>query len=635
MVTGHAWARHRTITDPPLSHLREQSTVSSGSHTPPPAADSAATDAAATDAAATDAAATDAADATNDVIVRPMVPRRTPETAFFWDGCDAGQLLLQHCRSCDRPWYPAQRNCPRCQGNDIDIVAASGRGRLASYVVNHRDAPGFAAPYVIALVELDEGPRMLTNLVDCAPDPDTLPVGTAVQVRFQPVATADGRATATLAVFTPDNTPDNSAKHALDNTADHTATRAAPDPAPPTGASRFSGPDLPDPVAVPAVRFQRRGVAIVGAAETTELGTIDHLTPVELHLDAARNALADAGLAAADIDGVACAGVSPIEISFGLGITPTWVDGTMVGGSSFMLHVRHAVAALEAGMATCVLITHGESGRSRVGGMPVGRRSPLIEQFEWPFGVAGPPTMFTLPALAWMDRYNITEDQLAAVAVAQRRWAAMNPRAAKRDLITVDDVLDSPMVAWPFRKLMCCLVTDGGGALVLTTAERSTDTAGQPVHVLGTGEAVETPLVSQMADLTSSRAFRLAGRRALAEAGITTADVDHLMAYDAFAHTPCYALEALGFTEPGQAPAFIAEGHTSPGGALPMNTNGGGLSYTHTGMYGMFALQESVRQVRGTAAAQVDDVHISVAHGVGGMFAASGTIVLGDEPASR
>jgi acetyl-CoA acetyltransferase/uncharacterized OB-fold protein len=603
MVTGHVWGRHHpdgaqhrhiaTSQHRNIATITEQSTMPSRPHSP-------------------------SDDVDRPVTVRPTVPQRTPETAFFWDGCDNGQLLLQHCRSCDQPWYPAQRNCPRCQGDDITIVSASGQGRLVSYVVNHRDTPGFAAPYVIALVELDEGPRMLTNLVDVVPDPDRLPVGTVVQARFMPVATADGRFSATLPVFTPAGGDDPVA--------------GSPQPG---GASRFTPSDIPDPADVPAARHRRQGVAIVGAAETTRLGTIDDLTPVELHLDAARNALADAGLAATDIDGVACAGVSPIEISFALGITPVWVDGTMVGGSSFMLHVRHAVAALEAGMATCVLITHGESGRSRVGGMPVGRRSPLIEQFEWPFGVAGPPTMFTLPALAWMDRYGITEAELAAVPVAQRQWAAMNPRAARRDPITVDDVLDSPMVAWPFRRLMCCLVTDGGGALVLTTVERAGDTAGRPVHVLGTGEAVETPLVSQMADLTSSRAFRLAGGRALAEAGITTADVDHLMAYDAFAHTPCYALEALGFTGPGEAPSFIAEGHTSPRGRLPMNTNGGGLSYTHTGMYGMFALQESVRQVRGTAPAQVDGVHISVAHGVGGMFAASGTIVLGDEPAGR
>lgn len=549
-------------------------------------------------------------------VQRPIVPRPTPETAHYFDGCAAGRLMLQHCRTCDAPWFPPQLRCPRCGGDDVTLVAASGRGTLVSFVINHRRAPGFDPPYVLALVQLAEGPRLLTNLVDCDPDPATVTVGMTVALQFQPVTSPDGRHHATVPVFAPD--PDHSAP-----------------PPEPHAASRFTTDDLPDPAAVPARRAVRCGVAVVGAAETTRLGVIDDLTPAELHLDAARNALADAGLAATDIDGVACAGVSPLEVAFGLGITPGWVDGTMVGGSSFMLHVRHALAALETGLATCVLITHGESGRSRVGGMPMGRRSPLIEQFELPFGVMGPPTMFTLPAMAWMDRYGITEAELASVAVAQRTWAAANPRAAKRDPITVDDVLDSAMVAWPFRKLMCCLVTDGGGALVLTTADRAADMAGTPVHIWGTGEAVETPLVSQMADLTSSRAFRLAGRRALAEAGITTGDVDHLMAYDAFAHTPCYALEALGFVGPGEAPAFIAEGNTSPGGRLPLNTNGGGLSYTHTGMYGMFALQESIRQVRGTAPAQVDGVQISVAHGVGGMFAASGTVVFGAEPGPR
>jgi acetyl-CoA acetyltransferase len=183
------------------------------------------------------------------------------------------------------------------------------------------------------------------------------------------------------------------------------------------------------------------------------------------------------------------------------------------------------------------------------------------------------------------------------------------------------------MVVYPFRKLMCCLVTDGGGALVLTAPERATDFPAPPVYVVGTGESVETPMVSQMADLTSSAAFRISGRKAFADAGITQADVDHLMIYDAFAHLPLYGLEDLGFCEPGEAAAFIRDGNTGPGGRLPLNTNGGGLSYMHSGMYGMYALQECVRQLRGSAAAQVPDASISVAHGVGGMFAASSTIV--------
>jgi acetyl-CoA acetyltransferase len=177
---------------------------------------------------------------------------------------------------------------------------------------------------------------------------------------------------------------------------------------------------------------------------------------------------------------------------------------------------------------------------------------------------------------------------------------------------------------------MCCLVTDGGGALILTSADRAKDFPQKTVYILGSGESVEAPMISQMEDFTSSRAFRVAGKLAFDSAGIRHADVDHLMIYDAFAHLPLYGLEDLGFVGRGEAAAFIAERNTAPGGKLPLNTNGGGLSYTHTGMYGMFALQESVRQVRGTAPAQVKDVHVAVSHGVGGMFAASGTIVMAD-----
>jgi len=176
--------------------------------------------------------------------------------------------------------------------------------------------------------------------------------------------------------------------------------------------------------------------------------------------------------------------------------------------------------------------------------------------------------------------------------VVQREWAARNPRATFKTPITVEDVLNSRMIAYPFRLLQCCLVTDGGGALILVAAERARDFPQKPVYLLGTGESVETPMVSQMHDFTSSRAFRVAGPTAFAEAGITHNDIDHLMIYDAFAHLPIYGLEDLGFVPRGEAGAFIAERNTAPGGKLPLNTNGGGLSYMHSGMYGMYALQE-------------------------------------------
>ena len=370
-------------------------------------------------------------------------------------------------------------------------------------------------------------------------------------------------------------------------------------------------------------------VAIVGAAETTELGRIPDQSQLQLHADAALNALDDVGLTPADVDGVATAGESPTSVAHYLGITPGWVDGTAVGGCSFMLHVRHAAAAINQGFCKTVLITHGESGRSRVGRGGFSRPAASLQgQFEAPFGTMGAPSTFTIPVLRYMKTYGVTEAQLAMVAVVQREWAARNPRASYRDPIDVDDVLGSDMIAYPFRKLMCCLVTDGGGALILTSAERARDLPQRPVYIIGTGESVETPMVSQMEDFTSSKAFRVAGRAAFEEAGIAHADVDHLMIYDAFAHLPLYGLEDLGFVGRGEAADFVWERNTAEGGRLPLNTNGGGLSYMHSGMYGMYALQESVRQLRGTAPAQVPDARISVAHGVGGMFAASGTIVL-------
>ncbi|GGC54120.1 thiolase C-terminal domain-containing protein [Chelatococcus reniformis] len=375
--------------------------------------------------------------------------------------------------------------------------------------------------------------------------------------------------------------------------------------------------------------MSKHRAAIVGAAETTLMGTVPTMSQLQLHCDAALNAIADAGLTPADIDGIACAEEMPWLVAKHLGITPVWVDGTDVGGCSYIMHLSHAAAAIAAGLCTTVLITHGESGRSQVGVGPLDMKwTDMHRQFELPYGVWGPPSLFTIPVLRFMQTYGLTEEQLAMVHVVQRQWAALNPRATLRDPIDVDGVLSSRMVCYPFRKLMCCLVTDGGGALVVTSADRAKDAPGRPVYLLGSAEALEMPMISQMEDFTSSKAFRVSASRAFERAGIGHRDVDHLMIYDAFAHLPIYGLEDLGFVRPGEAGAFIAEGHTAPGGELPTNTNGGGLCYMHSGRYGMYALQEGVRQLRGTAAAQVPDAQISVVHGVGGMFGAGATAVL-------
>ncbi|MEM9247106.1 MAG: thiolase [Pseudomonadota bacterium] len=378
--------------------------------------------------------------------------------------------------------------------------------------------------------------------------------------------------------------------------------------------------------------MRRAAVAIVGAAETTQLGKVPGLSQVGLHADAALNALADCGLKPADIDGIATGGHDVAEINQYLGISPTWYDGTSVGGCSFIALVRHAAAAIEAGLCSVVLITHGESGRSNHRAHRPIMPSMQQQEFEAIYGPLSPPLRFTLPVLRKMKEDGLTEEQLAMVAVVQREWAAFHPRATARDPITVDDVLGSRMIAYPFRKLMCCLVSDGGGALVLTSADRAKDFPTRPVYLRGTGgEGAEGPMVSQMESFSSSKAFRVSGTLAFETAGISHADVDHLMIYDAFAHLPIYGLEDLGFVGRGEAGAFISDGYTRPGGPLPLNTNGGGLSYMHSGMYGMYALQEAVRQMRGISPAQVPGARISMVHGVGGMFSAAATVVLTNE----
>jgi len=374
-------------------------------------------------------------------------------------------------------------------------------------------------------------------------------------------------------------------------------------------------------------------IAVVGAAETSRMGVVPEMSQLGLNLDCALNAIADAGLKPSDIDGVATAGEHPWNVSSMLGIVPRWLDSTSVGGCSYLLHVRHACAAIEAGLCTTVLVTHGESGRSQVGAT---RWAPnpasLLGQFEVPYGIGAPVTQFTVPVLRFLRDTETCQEDLARVAVIQREWAAMNPKATLKDPITVDQVMTDRMIAYPFRKAMCCVVTDGGGALVLTSAERAKDFPTRPVYILGTGEGIENPMVSMMADFTRSASFRLSGKQAFESAGISHADVDHLMLYDAFAHVPLYMLEDLGFAGRGEAKHWYRERLCAPGGGgIPINTSGGGLSYMHSGMYGMYAMQESVRQMRGIAPAQIEGAKISLCHGVGNMFSAAGTIIFSNE----
>jgi acetyl-CoA acetyltransferase len=385
---------------------------------------------------------------------------------------------------------------------------------------------------------------------------------------------------------------------------------------------------------------RHRTAVIVGAAESTDIGTVPGLSALGLATDAARRALDDCGLVAADVDGVAVAGLQPYlatHVAQLLGIEARWVDGTMIGGCSNLVQLRHAAHAIESGLCDVVLIAHGESGRSGIGA-PVYRHGPdsWAGQFELPFGTAGPMTLLTLGAMRFLHDRGAGPEALARVVVMQRQWASRNPRALRRELTTVDEVLSAKPIALPFTQPMCCVSTDAGGAVVITSLDRARDLRRAPVYILGSGEATGTAMVTQMPDLTSSDAFRRSGAAAFASAGLRPDDIDHAMLYDAVASLPLMALEDLNFVGRGESIDVVREGHTAPGGRLPVNTTGGGLCYTHSGMYGIYALLESIRQVRGDAPAQVANVRTSLAHAIGGMFQGAATVIVGNEaPESR
>ena len=371
--------------------------------------------------------------------------------------------------------------------------------------------------------------------------------------------------------------------------------------------------------------------AIVGASESDEIGTVPETTSMGLLLNAAANAMADAGLTADDIDGITTGYFEVSDVSRQLGIFPKWADNTVVGGCSWMFQLRNAIAAINAGYCETVLVTYGESGKStrRLGQSGGGGKGSIGQQFDMLYAGAAPPALFGLPIVRYMRDYGLTEEQLASVPVAQREWAAMNPRASLQEPITVQEVLQSPTIAWPLRRAMCCLVSDAGGAIIVTSSDRAADFPKPPVYVLGSGGGLEAGIMSPalVRDPLRPEFIRTSGRAAFDAAGITHDDVDHLMIYDAFAHNPIFGLEGLGFVDYGDAGAFIADGNTRPGGSLPMNTNGGGMSYAHTGAYGMLCMLESIRQVRGEAAAQVDDIDVAVCHGWGGFWSACSTLV--------
>ncbi len=375
-------------------------------------------------------------------------------------------------------------------------------------------------------------------------------------------------------------------------------------------------------------------VAIVGAA-LSDIGRVDTKTAYELHYQAASRAIADAGLTKADIDGVGSCGtglLAPIEVAEYMGLKPTWVDGTGVGGATWEFMVEHATAAIQAGHVDTVLLVYGSTTRAdlkarrRSANLSFGARGPV--QFDTPFG----HTLIAKYAMAThrhMHEYGTTIEQLAEIAVSVRYNASLNPEAYYREPITIDDVQGSRMMADPLTKLHCCIRSDGGGAVVLTSEDRARDLPKAPVWVLGTGEATSHTTMSEWDDFTQSPAVH-SGKLAFERAGVSPADIDCCQIYDAFTSMVLLSLEALGFCAPGEGGPFVADGKLRVGGALPTNTDGGGLSHCHPGMRGMFLLVEAVRQLRGEAhGRQVENAALACVNGTGGWFSSAATVILG------
>src|SRR3981081_3598237 len=376
--------------------------------------------------------------------------------------------------------------------------------------------------------------------------------------------------------------------------------------------------------------LKRGSAAIVGVAES-DLGQVaDGLSVFDLMAQGVGRALDDCGLKLKDVDGLFSATtqsrLSVLGLAEYLGIDPPFLGSTIVGGSSFEYHVAHAMGAIALGLCNVALIAYGSTHRR------VGRKQASVRElnpYETPFKPFLPSTAYALAASRHMHQFGTTREQLAEVAVAARQWALLNPAAWEKKPLTVDEVLNARMVSYPFTVRDICLVTDGGGAIILTNPERARSLKKSPVYVLGCGQAITHANISSMPDLTVTGAAA-SGREAYAMAGLAAKDIDVVEVYDAFTINTILFLEDLGFCPKGEGGRFVAGGRIAPGGELPVNTNGGGLSYCHPGMYGLFLLIEAVRQLRGECGVrQVKDAETAIAHGNGGVLSSQSTVILG------
>jgi acetyl-CoA acetyltransferase/uncharacterized OB-fold protein len=520
---------------------------------------------------------------------------------------EKGELAYQWSPEAGRAVFYPRLVCPFTGSTSLEWRLSRGLGTVHSTTTVH---PVEGEPFNVALIDMDEGYRLMSRVEGIPPDDVKIGMRVAFRVhRDPPNPKAKGEVPEPVPVFTPSTEGGGPSEAAV----------------PPAGA-----PSRARRKAAPVAAPKRGSAAIVGVAES-DLGEVTAgLTPIDLMVQGITRALDDCGLKLSDVDGLFCATTqartSALSLCESLGIDPPFIGSTIIGGSSFEYHVAQAQAAIEAGLCSTAVIAYGSTQRS------VGRRQASVREvnpYETPFRPFLPSSAYAMAARRHMHAFGTTREQMAEVAVAARQWAQLNPAAWDRKPLTIEGVLTARPISKPFTVRDCCLSTDGGGAIVVTAADRARGLRKPPAFVLGSGQSITHASISSMPDLLNTGARR-SGETAYAAARLAPKDIDVLALYDAFTINTILFLEDLGFCPKGEGGRFVEGGRIAPGGALAVNTNGGGLSYCHPGMYGLFLLIEAVRQIRGECGdRQVKGARTALAHGNGGVFSSQATVILG------